>query len=88
MGGRPEELAQAYQRASPIARVPLRLPSICVHGTTDQVVPISQSQRFVEAAVAAGDSSSLQTFAGGHFDLIDTSTQAWKLCTQSLASLV
>ncbi len=88
MGGSPGGLAQAYQWASPIARVPLRVPSICVHGTTDQVVPISQSQRFVAAATAAGDSSSLRTFPGGHFDLIDTSTEAWNLCTQSLALLL
>ena len=52
------------------------VPSICVHGRSDSVVPITQSERFVTAARGAGDSSELRAFDGGHFDLIAVGSPA------------
>ncbi len=88
MGGRPDERPEAYAQASPTARVPLHVPTVCVHGRSDTTVPIGQSQTFVEAATRAGDTSELSAFDGDHLDLIDTSTQAWELCVEALARLV
>ena len=88
MGGTPQDRADAYAAASPVARVPLHVPTVCVHGRDDQVVPIGQSQVFVAAAQQAGDSSDLLAFDGGHEDLIDTSTQAWELCVEALERLL
>jgi len=87
MGGSPDRLPTAYSQASPIARVPLHIPSVCVHGTSDTNVPIRQSERFVAAALQAGDASELQRFAGNHFDLITVGTPAWTLCTDAIARL-
>ena len=50
LGGSPTEKPDAYAQASPIALLPLGVPSICVHGTSDTLVPLRQSQDFVEAA--------------------------------------
>lgn len=88
MGGGPKQDPQAYDWASPLARVPLGIPSICVHGDTDENVPSSQSERFVAAARATGDDSELQRFTGGHFELIDTTTEAWRLCVQAVTRLL
>lgn len=88
MGGAPGQRAAAYAEASPLARLPLHLPSVCVHGDADSNVPISQSERFVAAAVKAGDTSELQRFAGDHFDLITVGTPAWTLCTEAVARLI
>ena len=88
MGGTPHELADAYALASPTARVPLRVPTVCVHGHADDVVPIGQSETFVAAARRAGDASELQAFDGDHLDLVDTSTQAWELCVEALQRLL
>lgn len=88
MGGSPDRLPTAYAQASPIARVPLRVPSVCVHGTADTNVPIRQSERFVAAALQSGDASELQRFAGNHFDLITVGTPAWTLCTDAVARLI
>ena len=72
MGGSPKDLPDAYAQASPIARVPLNVPTVCVHGRQDDVVPIGQSEVFVAAAQRAGDVSELQAFDGDHSALIDT----------------
>ena len=80
LGGSPSEKPQAYAQASPLALVPLGIPSLCVHGTADSLVPISQSQDFVAAARRAGDTTDLKTFDGDHFDLITVGSKAWDLC--------
>lgn len=88
MGGSPTELPEAYAQASPIARVPLNVPTVCVHGRADDVVPIGQSEAFVAAAQRAGDTSELQAFDGDHSDVVDTSTHAWELCVEALERLL
>ena len=41
-------------------------------------MPISQSQDYVQAATEAGATAELVEVTGGHFDLIDTGTDAWQ----------
>ncbi len=88
MGGSPKRRAAAYAEASPLARLPLGIPSVCVHGEADSNVPISQSERFVAAAKKAGDISELRRFDGDHFELITLGTPAWKLCTDAIERLI
>jgi acetyl esterase/lipase len=88
IGGSPDELAKAYGQASPVARVPLHVPTICVHGRSDDVVPIDQSETFVAAAREAGDTSELLAFDGDHSDVVDTSHQGWELCVEALERLL
>lgn len=87
LGGTPAERPAAYADASPIARVPFGVPSVCVHGTDDTIVPIEQSRRFVDAATAAGDTSRLAPFDGDHFALIDVRTRAWTLCADAVTEM-
>ncbi|MEQ3554721.1 alpha/beta fold hydrolase [Pseudonocardia nematodicida] len=85
LGGTPEEVPDRYAVASPIAHVPSGVPSVCVHGTADQVVPIAQSEEFLAAATAAGDRSELVRVDGAtHISVIDASTPGWR---ESLAGL-
>ena len=88
MGGSPDDLAEAYGQASPVARVPLHVSTVCVHGRSDDVVPISQSETFVAAAREAGDTSELLAFDGDHLDVIDTGHQGWELCVEALERLL
>jgi acetyl esterase/lipase len=87
LGGSPAQKPDAYAQASPTARVPLGVPSICVHGTSDTLVPISQSQGFVDAARTAGDTTELRTFDGDHFGAITVGTTAWDMCLDGLRRL-
>ena len=85
LGGSPATVPAAYAQASPIALLPLGVPSICVHGTADSLVPISQSKDFCAAAHAAGDTTELRTYDGDHFDLITVGTPAWDMCVDGSA---
>jgi acetyl esterase/lipase len=87
LGGSPTENPQAYAQASPLALVPLGVPSVCVHGTADVHVPLRQSEDFVEAARQAGDTTELQTFDGDHFPPVDVGSAAWQLCVDALHRL-
>ena len=88
IGASPTEAAEAYGQASPTLRVPLGVPTVCVHGHADDVVPIVQSQTFVAAATGAGDESQLLDFDGDHMDVVDTGHPAWQLCVGALQRLL
>jgi acetyl esterase/lipase len=86
LGGGPDELPERYALASPIARLPLDAPVVCVHGTADANVPIRQSERFV---AAAGDAAELVTLPGAdHFAVIDPATRAWRACRDAADRLL
>jgi dipeptidyl aminopeptidase/acylaminoacyl peptidase len=88
MAGDPDARAADYARASPLARLPLGVPSVCVHGDGDTVVPVRQSERFVAAARAAGDDSELRRCEGDHFAPVTVGSAAWAACTDALARLL
>jgi acetyl esterase/lipase len=77
LGAHPEDAPERYGLASPIDRLPSGVPTRCVHGRLDDVVPPDQSARFVAAATAAGDDASLAPFDGDHFDVLDPGHESW-----------
>lgn len=89
LGGGPASHPDRYAQASPIALLPFGIPVVCVHGAVDGIVPIRQSERFVSAAVAAGDHAELYRLPGvDHFALIDPSTAAWAACRSAVDRLL
>jgi len=68
----------AYDLADPMRHVPLDAPVWCLHAPDDTTVPISQSRDYVRAGAEAGATAELVEVTGGHFDLIDTRTEAWQ----------
>ena len=77
MGGSAEELPQQYALAT-VANKPLISNAIVLHGTADNIVPISQSRN-----------SGLKTLpinGAGHFDMIHPGTPAFQALLQQLAS--
>jgi pimeloyl-ACP methyl ester carboxylesterase len=78
LGCEPEECPERYELASPFALLPLSVPQLLVHGERDDIVPVSMSRRYHEAALAAGETVELVTFpGGGHFEHIDPSSKEW-----------
>lgn len=61
----------------PAQQVPLPVPVWCVHASGDDIVPISQSRSYVEAATAAGGTARLVEVEGDHFTVIDPASDAW-----------
>jgi acetyl esterase/lipase len=75
MGSAPDD--PDYELADPARHVPLDVPAWMVHAPDDEVVPISQSRDYVEAARAAGADAELVEVEGGHFGVIDVEATAW-----------
>ena len=89
MEGEPRSLPQRYHHASPLASVGDGARVVCVHGDADDTVPLSQSERYVEAARMAGDPARLIVLPGvGHFELIDPGDPAWEVCRDQLLRMV
>jgi acetyl esterase/lipase len=55
LGGAPGDVPERCAHASPAERLPLGVPALLTHGARDGVVPVAMSERFAEAARAAGD---------------------------------
>jgi acetyl esterase/lipase len=78
LGGGPDEVADRYRDAAPVAHVPLGIPTLLAHGTDDAHVPIAQSEAYRARAAAAGDPVELLMLDGAdHFAMIDPTTPAW-----------
>jgi len=77
LGGRPDRVPDRYAIASPMARLPLGVPQLLVHGEGDRHVPVDMAHRYAAAACAAGDDVDLVTPAVAHMDLIDPRSSAW-----------
>ncbi len=89
IGGGPDQVPDRYRLASPVARVPIETPVVLVHGEDDHIVPSSQSRRYAEAAVSAGDRVDLIELAGaGHLDVIDPDRNAWQVVLDRLPELL
>lgn len=74
--GHPATSADAA--VDPLQQVPLDVPVFCVHGTGDAIVPLSQSETYVGAAVGAGADAELVEVEGDHFVVIDPGSEAWQ----------
>ncbi len=78
MGGAPDQYPDRFDAGSPIELLPSGSKQVLIHGTADNIVPISQSERFVERAEQLGEQPTLVKLEGvGHFELIDPESDAW-----------
>jgi acetyl esterase/lipase len=80
MGGSPEQRPERYAIGDPLARVPLEIPVLLVHGVEDATVSIGLSRAYARAAVAAGGDVELVEIEGPdgvHRAHIDPRGVAW-----------
>ena len=77
MSGTPDQYPDRYDAGSPIELLPTGRRLVLIHGSVDDVVPISQSEKFVERAEELGDRPELiELDEVGHFELIDPESNA------------
>jgi len=89
IGAGPDTAPDRYRRASPIERLPLRVPSRLVHGADDNIVPLEIGRRFEEAARKAGDDCRLIPLPGaGHFEVIDPRKKEFTVVRETLLELL
>ena len=88
MGGPPNRDRPAYALASPADRLPIGVRQLVVHGSDDDVVPLSQSTTYAAAVATAGDPVELLEIEGAdHFAVIDPAHHAWTLVAGRLLAL-
>jgi acetyl esterase/lipase len=85
--GHPYGADPADAEVDPIRQAPLAVPVWCVHGTADDVVPLSQSGAYVTAARDGGGTAELVEVGGDHFTVVDPESDAWTLTLQLLDRL-
>jgi fermentation-respiration switch protein FrsA (DUF1100 family) len=79
LGGRAADLPERLASADPVRLLPTGARVLCVHGDRDDVVPVRQSERYADAARAAGDVVDLRVVPGDHMVLIEPGEQPWRL---------
>lgn len=77
----------ADEKYDPAQQIPLEQPLWCVHGTDDTIVPLVQSQSYVDRATAAGATAELVEVKGDHFVVIDVLSDAWQRQLEILDSI-
>jgi acetyl esterase/lipase len=89
MGGTPDQYPDRYDAGSPIELLPAGSRQVLFHGTIDNIVPVSQSERFVERAEQLGEQPALVKLDGiGHFELIDPESDAWPRVARAVLPLM
>lgn len=80
LGGSPAEVPDRYLEASPMARLPIGVPMLLVHGDADVHVPLELSVSFANAARVVDDDVELIVRNDvDHFEVIDPLGQSWAL---------
>ncbi len=89
MGGTPSQYPERYDAASPIELLPTGIRQVLIHGTADNIVPVSQSEKFVERAERLGERPTLVKLNDvGHFELIDPESDAWSTVARAVLPLL
>jgi acetyl esterase/lipase len=89
MGGTPAELPDRYKAGNPGDLLPLNVPQILIQGAEDDQIPPSLPSRWIELAHNAGDTVGLTMVPfADHFDVVDPSSKAWKIVSDSIRSLI
>lgn len=91
--GTPSEVPDHYREADPMQLSIPKAQQWLIHGTADDVVPVSFSRDYAAAKQKrAGkekeDAHLLEISGAGHFDLIDPRTSAWKPVEQTVLQLL
>jgi acetyl esterase/lipase len=88
LGGRHDEVPDAYAAADPHQLPPPAVRTVLVHGTLDTVVPIELSRRYAARAQALGGSAEVVELPGvEHFGPIDPLSPAWGAVLDALHGL-
>lgn len=78
LGGSPDEQPDRYAAADPAQLLPTGVPTVLVHGTLDEDVPVDVSRAYRDRAEAAGDDVRLHELVDvDHMMLLDPTSAAW-----------
>ena len=84
LGGEPTEVPDRLAAADPVGLLPTGVPTVCVHGGSDDVVPVALSEAYVRRA---GELAQLVRLPGGHFEHLDPGSAEVAAVREALARL-
>ena len=85
LGATPDADPERYTLTSPVALVPLGVPTLVITGDDDESVPWQLSASWTDAARAAGDDVTLHVAPGeGHMGHVDPASPMWATARQWL----
>jgi acetyl esterase/lipase len=84
LGGGPADVPDRLAAADPLGLLPTGVPTVCVHGEADDVVPISLSEAYV---AAAGGAARLVRLSGGHMEHVEPTSAEVAALREALALL-
>ena len=88
VGGTPQSQPERFEAADPM-RHSSDARRTLLHGTNDDVVPISLSESFVQARGADPGVVRVARIEGAdHFDVIDPTLEAWEIVVSSVRGLL
>jgi acetyl esterase/lipase len=88
LGGNPSEIPDVYADADPVKHSS-PICRVLIHGTNDDVVPISNSRAYVAARRDDTGGVRLAEVSGAdHFDLIDPSSRAWAVVRANVKQML
>ncbi len=89
LGGTIANVPERYAVASAAAMLPLGVPQVLIHGTSDDSVPLQESQAYANAARSVNDPITYIELVGvDHFDVIDPHSDAWAIVINELQKLI
>jgi acetyl esterase/lipase len=89
LGGPPVVYPERYAAASPLGLVPSPVPHLVVHGSDDDIVPVDQGERYVEAAIRhRADARLLRLDGADHFAVIDPESAAWPSIRDAILAMM
>jgi acetyl esterase/lipase len=74
-----------YGRASPMLRLPLKVRTLIVQGSGDELDLVDFGRRYARAAREAGDDVTYLEMSGDHFAVIDPRTPIWRTTALAMA---
>jgi acetyl esterase/lipase len=89
LGGTAAQVPDRFAVTDPAMLVPTGVPTICVHGKLDDIVPIDLSHRYASAAGVGGDDVEVRAVEDAeHFAVIDPRSTAWPVVLSAVDEIV
>ncbi len=89
LGGVPDSVPHRVRDASPIERLPLRVPTVHLAGERDFIAPLAVREAYARAARRLGDSVTVVTIPGdGHFEAITPAKAAGRAVIEAVQQML